>query len=77
MEKQKIIEYLMTTPLNTNVAILKSILVDYENRDEIIAYALKTPHNMNKRVLETLLMENESNKEATVGNAVVGTAIVG
>ena len=66
MEKNDIIEYLMTTPSNTNAAVLNSILADYDNKNEIIAYALKTPHNMYRRVLETLLMENSSSNEAVV-----------
>ena len=57
MEKDKIIEYLMNTPHNTNINILNSILDEYENKNEIIAYAMKTSYNMNRMVLEGLISD--------------------
>jgi len=75
MGKQEIIDYLMTTPRNTNKNTLNSMLAGLDNKDVIIAYALHTPHNMNRKVLEDLI--GDGFDKAVVGTAVVGTAKVG
>lgn len=75
MTKNEIIEYLMTTPNNTNRSVLNSILGDKSNKEAIIAYAMQTPHNMNRMVLESLIEDDVI--VAMVGTAVVGTAVVG
>ena len=59
----EIINYLMTTPYNTNKNVLKSMIADLENKDEIIAYTLNTPHNMNRKVLESLIGEGDENDD--------------
>lgn len=78
MTKTDIINYLITTPHNTNKNILNSILAGLDNKNEIIAYALHTPHNMNKKVLERLININDEDSETNIEtNAIVDTAIVG
>ena len=81
MTKTDIINYLMTTPHNTNKNMLNSILTGLDNKDEIIAYALHTPHNMNRKVLESLISTDGdgggAGDSAVVGTAVVGSAKVG
>ena len=80
MTKTDIINYLMTTPYNTNKNVLNSILAGLDNKDEIIAYALHTPHNMNRKVLESLISADGgsgASDSAVVGTAVVGSAKVG
>lgn len=67
--KQKIIEYLMTTPNNTNINVLESLLSGVENKEEIIKYALNTPNNMNINMLNSLIKE-----KSIVGIAKVGEA---
>ena len=79
MTKTDIINYLMTTPHNTNKNMLNSILAGLDNKNEIIAYALNTPHNMNRKVLESLISADGggAGDSAVVGTAVVGSAKVG
>lgn len=78
MTKNEIIEYLMTTPKNTNKNVLNSILAGVSNKDAIIEYALTSPYNMNINVLKSLIGEDEGGgTAAVVGNAVVGTAVAG
>ena len=74
MTKEEIINYLMSTPYNTNRAVLESILGDKANKNAVIAYAMNTPNNMNRTVLESLV--DDDVVAAVVGTAVVGTAVI-
>ena len=76
MTKQEIIDYLMTTPHNTNKNVLETVLAGIQNKDEVIKYALYTPRNMNRMVLESLIIDVDSGSIPTVGTAVVGRAII-
>lgn len=71
----QIINYIMSTPLNTNWSVLSSLLGD-GNWSKLKTYIEMTPKNMNKQVLRTLL-ENGSGSEGSGSNAIVDTAIVG
>lgn len=52
MEKQQIIDYIMSTPTNTNWSVLSSMLGDGD-WTRLKAYVETTPHNMNRMVLES------------------------
>lgn len=54
MNKQEVIDYLMYTPYNTNLAVLKSMLGD-GNWDELLDYVKRTSYRINRRVLEGIL----------------------
>lgn len=54
MNKQEIIDYLMHTPYNTNLAVLKSMLGDGD-WSELLAYVKQTPYNVNRQILNSLL----------------------
>lgn len=54
MDKQEVIDYLMYTPYNTNLAVLKSMLGEGD-WDELLDYVKKAPHSVNRRVLEGIL----------------------
>ena len=69
----QIINYIMSTPTNSNWNVLSSMLGDGD-WSELKAYVETTPHNMNRMVLESLLSGGNSN---VVGSAVVGTAVAG
>lgn len=75
MDKQKVIEYLMHTPYNTNLAVLKPMLGEGD-WSRLLNYVRQTSYNMNRRVLEGLLNTNTSTA-AIVGIAKVGEAVVG
>lgn len=75
MEKQQIINHIMSSPSNTNWNVLSSMLGDGD-WSKLKKYVEITPHNMNRMVLESLL-SSESGNSNVVGNAVVGTAVVG
>ena len=70
----QIINYIMSTPTNSNWNVLSSMLGDGD-WSELKAYVETTPHNMNRMVLESLL--SESGNSNVVGSAVVGTAVAG
>ena len=53
-DKEKIINYIMNTPYNTNWAVLSSML-DEGDWSKLKQYIEITPKNMNKKVLESLL----------------------
>ena len=79
MLKKDILDYIMNTPHNTNWAVLKTIVGDNE---ELYKYITETPYNMNRAVLSGILDkidggEDEPARSSKVGEAVVGTAIVG
>ena len=75
MDTNKIISYIMTTPYNTNWAVLSTMLGkgDWSKLKE---YIKKTPKNMNKKILEVLLSEKQEDNSAVVGTAIVGMAII-
>ena len=79
MDKQEVIDYLMYTPYNTNLAVLKSMLGEGD-WDELLDYVKKTPHSVNRRVLSSLLSANDGGEDdgdgAIVGEAIVGSAVV-
>lgn len=52
--KEKIIDYIMSTPTNTNWNVLSSMLGDGD-WTRLKAYVETTPHNMNRMVLKSLL----------------------
>lgn len=54
MDTNKIIEYIMTTPHNTNWAVLSSMLDDGD-WEEFRKYVMNTSGNMNRRVLESFV----------------------
>lgn len=54
MDVNKIIEYIMTTPYNTNWAVLSSMLDDGD-WEEFRKYVMNTSGNMNRRVLESII----------------------
>lgn len=74
MDKDKIIEYIMTTPQNVNWAVLKSILGE-GNWENLEKYVKHTPLNMNRMVLEGFF-ESGSSNSAIVGEAIVGSAVI-
>ena len=79
MNKQDILDYIMNTPYNTNWAVVKSIVGDNK---ALYDYITTTPYNMNRAVLNGILDkidggEDEPAGSSKVGEAVVGTAIVG
>lgn len=73
MDKNKVIEYIMHTPYNTNKAILADLLGagDWTN---LYNYVFKTPNSMNRMVLDTII--SNSGASPIVGVAIVGTAII-
>lgn len=77
INKEKIIAYLMHTPYNTNIAVVRSMVG--EGTEKFYNYISTTPRNMNRAVLESLLDEFDSEDvgSSIVGTAVVGTAFVG
>lgn len=74
--KEKIIDYIMSTPTNTNWNVLSSMLGD-EDWSKLKAYVETTPWNMNRMVLESFFSDGSSGGQAVVGTAVVGRDIVG
>ena len=71
----QIINYIMSTPTNTNWNVL-STLLGTGDWSKLKTYVEKTSHNMNRKVLETLL-GSSSGSGAVVGTAVVGRDVVG
>jgi len=71
----QIINYIMSTPTNSNWNVLSSMLGDGD-WSKLKAYVEMTPHNMNRMVLESLLSGGSGNSNV-VGSAVVGTAVAG
>lgn len=57
-DKEKIINYIMNTPYNTNWAVLSSMLSEGD-WSRLKQYIEITPKNMNKKVLESLLTITE------------------
>jgi len=72
--KEKIIDYIMSTPHNTNWAVLLSMLGE-GNWDELKKYVETTPYNMNRSILESFF-EGSSGTSAVVGSAIVGQAVI-
>ena len=75
MDKNKIINYIMTTPRNVNWNVLSTML-DAGNWDKLKSYVETTPHNMNRMVLEAFF-GSSSTGAATVCEAKVCEAVVG
>lgn len=73
--KEQIIDYIMSTPHNTNWTVLSSMLGE-GNWDKLKKYVETTPYNMNKKILEALLGGKQKDNSAVVGTAIVGTAII-
>lgn len=75
MTIQDIIDYLMKTSTNTNIAVLSSMLGegDWTNLYE---YVKLTPHNMNRVIVKQLLESGDGDSNtprvARVGEARVG-----
>lgn len=61
-DKEKIINYIMNTPYNTNWAVLSSMLGEGD-WSKLKQYIEITPKNMNKKVLESLLTITEPIEE--------------
>ncbi len=70
-----VLDYIMTTPYNTNLNIVRSMLGEGD-WEKVFNYIKTTPRNMNRMVLESLLKSNGS-KSAVVGTAIVGESVVG
>ena len=75
MNIEEVLDYIMNTPANTNLAVLKT-LVSNEQWEKLCIYMSQTPYNANKAVLRGLL-EKKEGQTAIVGTAVVGTSKVG
>lgn len=75
MDVNKIIEYIMTTPYNTNWAVLSSMLDDGD-WSKLKEYVEKTPKNVNRNVLKYFFEGKGQDNHAVVGTAIVGVAIV-
>ena len=75
MDKNKIINYIMTTPRNVNWNVLSTMLGE-GNWNKLKSYVETTPYNMNRMVLETFLVSSDAGAaivcEAKVCEAVVG-----
>lgn len=75
MDKEKIIEYIMTTPTNVNRTVLKGIVGEDLNENEferLINYCKTTSWNTNRAMLESLLDSSEITTRPIVGEAIVG-----
>ena len=75
MDTNKIINYIMTTPYNTNWSVLSTMLGEGD-WSKLKQYVKTTPKNMNKKILEALLGEKQKDNSAVVGTAIVGTAVI-
>lgn len=75
METNQIIDHIMTTPSNTNRAVLKGMLGE-GNWEALYAYIEKTSYNMNRKVLESFFGNASSGASPIVGTAVVGQATI-
>ena len=71
-----IINYIMSTPTNSNWNVLSTLLGDGD-WSRLKAYVETTPKNMNRQVLKALLGSGSSGSGAVVGTAVVGRDTVG
>ena len=75
MDKNKIINYIMTTPHNVNWNVLSTML-DAGNWNKLKSYVETTSHNMNRMVLEAFFGSSGAGAaivcEAKVCEAVVG-----
>lgn len=78
MNIELFVEYVMKTPCNSNVSIMRSLMsgVALNVQEKVITYVLTTPGNTNRAVL-TSMLSTDVEPAATVGNAVVGYATVG
>lgn len=72
--KEQIIDYIMSTPHNTNWTVLLSMLGE-GNWDKLKKYVETTPYNMNRSVLKSFF-ESSSGTSALVGSAIVGQAVI-
>lgn len=72
--KEKAINYIMSTPYNTNWAVLSSMLGEGD-WDGLKEYVKTTPYNMNRNVLGKFFEDN-SGTSAIVGSAIVGKAVI-
>lgn len=75
MDKNKIINYIMTTPRNVNWNVLSTMLGE-GNWNKLKSYVETTPYNMNRMVLETFF-ESSGAGAAIVCEAKVCEAVVG